>query len=92
HDKAVYLKKELESAGFSVPFTTPFFNEFVVDTSDGAGDGSKFKAKREALKKKGIVAGLNIEKYYPELKNHYLFCVTEVFSKSDMDTVVREVK
>ena len=90
HDKAVFLKNELETAGFEIPFSRSFFNEFVVKVPDAKV--ADFKAKREALKKKGMVAGLNIEKYYPELKHHYLFCATEVFSKGDMETLVREVK
>ncbi len=90
HDKAVFLKNELETAGFEIPFSRSFFNEFVVKVPDAKV--ADFKAKREALKKKGMVAGLNIKKYYPELKHHYLFCATEVFSKGDMETLVREVK
>lgn len=86
HDKAMFLKKSLQESGFEIPFSTPFFNEFVAKAPDG------FAAKREALKKMGIVAGLNIEKYYPALKNHYLFCATEIFSKSDIETLAREVK
>ncbi|MBF0467365.1 MAG: aminomethyl-transferring glycine dehydrogenase subunit GcvPA [Desulfamplus sp.] len=86
HDKAMFLKTKLEETGFKVPFATPFFNEFVVKAPDG------FEAKRESVKKRGIVAGLAIEKYYPTLKNHYLFCATEVFSKDDIEMLARELK
>ncbi|MGD9733420.1 MAG: aminomethyl-transferring glycine dehydrogenase subunit GcvPA [Desulfamplus sp.] len=99
HDKAMFLKTKLEEAGFEIPFKAPFFNEFVVKAPEG------FAAKREELKKKGIVAGLDISKYYPtkqfdqsgkscgqELKNHYLFCATEVFSKDDIEMLAKEVK
>jgi glycine dehydrogenase subunit 1 len=98
HDKAMFLKAKLEEAGFTIPFITPFFNEFVAKAPEG------FAEKRESLKKKGIVAGLNIEKYYLnkkcnssekfnlELKNHYLFCATEVFSKDDIETLAKELK
>jgi len=86
HDKAMFLKKKLEESGFEIPFSTPFFNEFVARAPEG------FTAKREALKKMGIVAGLNIEKYYPALKNHYLFCATELFSKEDIEMLAREVR
>ncbi|MBF0377969.1 MAG: aminomethyl-transferring glycine dehydrogenase subunit GcvPA [Desulfamplus sp.] len=86
HDKAVFLKNKLEEAGFTIPFATPFFNEFVAKAPDG------FAQKREALKEKGIVAGLSIERYYPTLKNHYLFCATEVFSKDDIEMLAKEVK
>ncbi|MBF0242940.1 MAG: aminomethyl-transferring glycine dehydrogenase subunit GcvPA [Desulfamplus sp.] len=86
HDKAVFLKTKLEESGFKIAFKTPFFNEFLVKAPDG------FAQKREALKQKGIVAGLNIEKYYPTLKNHYLFCATEIFSKDDIELLAKEVK
>ncbi|SLM29455.1 putative glycine dehydrogenase (decarboxylating) subunit 1 (fragment) [Desulfamplus magnetovallimortis] len=96
HDKAVYLKNQLEAAGFEVPFSRPFFNEFVVKVpssdSEGGSGAKTFAEKREALKAKGTVAGLCLEKYYPELKDHYLFCATEVFSKEDIDALAMEVK
>jgi glycine dehydrogenase subunit 1 len=85
YDKAEYLKGELKKAGFSVPFDSPTFNEFVV------GFPSGFKSTYERLAEKGIVAGLCLEPYYPELADHYLLCVTETRSKEDMDTLVREV-
>ena len=86
HDKAIFLKKELEKINFTIPFQAPFFNEFVVKVPDN------FKEKRKTLKSKGIVAGLDLEKYYPLLKNHYLFCATEVCSKEDIENLVKEMK
>ena len=86
HDKAVFLKEEFQRAGFEIPFSRPFFNEFVVKTDKG------FSKKREELKKNhNMVAGLALEPYYPELADHYLFCATEVFSRQAMETMVREV-
>ena len=40
---------------------------------------------------KNIVAGLPLEKDYPELIDHYLMCVTETMDKPDMDLLVEEV-
>ena len=31
HDKSEYLKQELTRAGFTIPFASPTFNEFVVE-------------------------------------------------------------
>jgi glycine dehydrogenase subunit 1 len=42
--------------------------------------------------KKKIIAGLPLDDFYPELKNHYLFCATETITKADMDTLVQEIK
>ncbi len=86
HDKAVYLKNKLKSSGFTTAFKRPFFNEFVMKVPEG------FKIKREALKKKGIIAGMDIEPYYPSLKDHYLFCATEIFSRQDIENLALEVK
>ncbi len=87
HDKAVYLKSSLESAGFESVFDTPFFNEFVVKAKEG------FAPKRVSLiKDQGILAGFDLERFYPELKNHYLFCATEKVSKQDIDQLAKEVQ
>jgi len=85
HDKAEYLKRELQKAGFKIGFDTPTFNEFVVEFPGG------FDVIYRRLLKKKIVAGLCLAPYYPELANHYLLCVTETRSKEDMDALVREV-
>jgi len=86
HDKAAYLKSELEKAGFVIPFNSPFFNEFVVKFPDG------FETTYQRMLEKKIVAGLPLAPYYPELTCHYLMCVTETRSKEDIDTLIREVK
>ncbi|NNK86630.1 MAG: aminomethyl-transferring glycine dehydrogenase subunit GcvPA [Desulfobacterales bacterium] len=86
HDKAAYLKSELEKAGFTVPFSSPFFNEFVVKFPDG------FETTYQRLIENKIVAGLSLAPFYPELSGHYLMCTTETKSKEEMDTLIREVK
>jgi glycine dehydrogenase subunit 1 len=85
-DKSEYLKKGLREAGFNLPFSAPTFNEFVVDFGDG------FKARHEGLLKKKIVAGLPLDRFYPEFENHYLLNVTETKSRSDMDLFLKEVQ
>jgi len=52
---------------------------------------AEFEQKYQQLLKKKIVAGLPLAPYYPELAGCHLFCVTETFSKQDMDTLVEEV-
>jgi len=85
YDKTEYLKCRLREAGFKIPFSSPGFNEFVVEFPIG------FSETYERLVKKKIVAGLSLSPYYPELANHYLLCATETRSKAEMDTFVREV-
>jgi glycine dehydrogenase subunit 1 len=84
-DKAEYLKSQLHAAGIALPFAAATFNEFVAAFPAG------FDATYRRLTAKGIVAGLPLGSYYPELKNHYLLCVTETMSRDDMDALVREV-
>jgi len=86
HDKAEYLKKSLEKEGCGIPFHSPTFNEFVVEMPVG------FEKTYQRLIEKKIVAGLSLETFFPNLKNHYLFCVTETKSKQDVDNFVRELK
>jgi len=45
----------------------------------------------QRLLEKGLVAGLDLSPYYPELKGHYLFSVTETKSREDMDYLVKEI-
>jgi len=87
HDKAMYLKKTLEKAGFESVFDTPFFNEFILKAPAG------FKQKRiDLIKNKYIFAGICLDPFYPELKGHYLFCATETVSKNDIDQLAKEVQ
>jgi len=85
HDKAEYLKGRLTKAGCRIPFASPGFNEFVAEMPPDFGN-----AYARLLEKK-IVAGLPLESYHPELKHHYLFCVTETKSKEDLDLLVKEL-
>jgi glycine dehydrogenase subunit 1 len=81
------LKKVLTASGFEPIFDTPFFNEFVMKAPKG------FEEKRKTLVRNHcIFAGLDIELFYPELKQYYLFCATETVSKEDMDHLAKEVK
>lgn len=87
HDKAVYLKNALINAGFESVFDGPFFNEFVLKAPKG------FAAKRaELIKEKCMFAGVDLESWYPEMKDHYLFCATETVSKTAIDQLAKEVQ
>jgi glycine dehydrogenase subunit 1 len=86
YDKAEYLKNALARAGFKLPFCQATFNEFVVKFPTG------FKKTYRRLLKKKIIAGLPLVGFYPELKDHYLLCVTETTAKADMDTLIQEIE
>ncbi|HEV2352416.1 MAG TPA: aminomethyl-transferring glycine dehydrogenase subunit GcvPA [Terriglobia bacterium] len=78
--KASYAAAQLRAIPrASVPFSAPSFNEFVVKTP---GPAEELLA---ALRKEKIIGGLDLERYYPEMKNHLLVCVTETVSKGAID-------
>lgn len=79
HDKIIPLR------GFGPAFKKPFYNEFVVRCADAE------KTNAELLKN-GIVGGLDLGRFYPELKNCLLFCVTEMNSKNEIDRMVQTLE
>lgn len=86
YDKAGYLKTQLQQAGFKISFDTPTFNEFVVEFP------ADFETTYRRLIDRKIIAGLRLAPFYPELDRHYLLCVTETTTKTEMDDLIREVK
>ncbi len=78
--KAEYAKSALRAAGLALPFgRTPSFNEFVVTLREPA-ERALARARAE-----GIVAGLDLAKYAPELGEALLVCVTETASRASID-------
>ena len=70
----------LEAAGVARRFDGPFFNEFVVRAP---------VARWEALGRDGVVAGFPLSRWYPELDDALLVCVTETHGSRDIDRLVR---
>lgn len=81
--KAAYAKNSIAALdGYSIPFSAPTFNEFVVR-------GPKPAAEiLESVRAKGIIGGLALSKYYNGRENEFLVCVTETSSKSNIDKLV----
>jgi len=78
--KAHYAAKQLGAvSGTATPFGAPFFNEFVVRTAADAGE------ILAALEEEKIIGGFNLERFYPELKNHLLVCATEMVPREAID-------
>jgi glycine cleavage system P protein (glycine dehydrogenase) subunit 1 len=65
-----------------VLFPAPRFNEFVVQLQ---GD---YEAHAQKLVQKRIVPGLHLARFYPELQNAMLVCVTETTTRAQMDSFV----
>jgi len=86
YDKAAYLRAGLLDAGAKELFSGPVFNEFALTFDDG------FKEKRERLRERGIVAGLELKPFYPHYGDGYLFCVTETVARDVLDEIIEEVR
>ncbi len=78
--KAHFLSDALRSAGAELPFSGPFFNEFVVRPRGKSGS----EVNQLALESK-IVGGLDLGRFYPELEGALLVCATETVSRVAMD-------
>lgn len=81
--KAYYTAEQLRAIpGIRTPFAGPHFNEFAVQIPGDAGN------LLEDLLREKIIGGLQLERFYPELKNHLLVCITETTSKAAIDRMV----
>ncbi|MCQ5364157.1 aminomethyl-transferring glycine dehydrogenase subunit GcvPA [Anoxybacillus salavatliensis] len=83
--KAHYAKEAFVNHGFDVVFTGPFFNEFVVRMNKPVAEVNK------KLLEKGMIGGYDLGRDYPELQNCMLIAVTELRTKEEIDTLVKEL-
>lgn len=85
-DRANYLRGELgRLKGFRVEEEAPIFNEFVVRSE------IPFNEIHSKLLPQGILPGIDLSRYYPEMKNAFLVCATETKTKEEMDRFVQAV-
>ena len=86
--KSHYAYESLRTLNNLEPtFKKPFFNEFAIRIK-GNLNVNKIN---EHLLKNGIVGGLDLSGFYPELKNDMLLCVTETKSKDSIDRLITEL-
>jgi len=80
--KADYAAKTLGAQpGAKLLFNSaPRFHEFVLQTEEAPG------AWTPRLMDANIVGGIDLGRWYPELKNATLWCATEVVTKEQIDT------
>ena len=79
--KAHYAAERMDNAGLNVLFKAPFYNEFAVQVLN-------IEKAKENMIKNNIVPGLELERFYPEMKNSMLICVTELHTKEQIDKLV----
>ena len=82
--KAAYARRRIAALeGFSLPYTSPVFNEFVVRApSDAASLLSRLAAHHN------VTGGLALSRYFPDRPNDILVCVTETNKRADIDALV----
>jgi len=82
--KAAYTAKRIaEVKGFSLPFTAPYFNEFVV-----RGPADSVELLSRMAKEKGIEAGIALSRFMPDRNKDFLVCVTETNTREQIDSLV----
>lgn len=87
--KAHYAAKSIgRVSGAALPFSAPFFNEFVVKLPERAN----IPELNEALLQSGFIGGYDLGTEYPELKNHLLIAVTERRSKEEIDQFIERLE
>ena len=64
--------------GIDLKFAAPFFNEFVADVHRPAGE------VLAELRDRGILGGLDLGRYYPELSTCILMTATELTTTADI--------
>lgn len=82
--KTAYAARRIGSLkGFSLPFSGPRFNEFVVRAPLDASD-----LLSRLGKEKGIEGGIPLWRFFPDWPNDFLVCVTEINTRAEIDALV----
>jgi glycine cleavage system P protein (glycine dehydrogenase) subunit 1 len=82
--KAAYAAKRIATVkGFSLPFTGPYFNEFVVRAP---GNAAELLAR--LAREKAIEGGIALSRFLPDRPNDFLVCVTETNTREQIDSLV----
>ncbi len=83
------VRKLNQVAGVKTRFSvTPHFKEFVVDFN---GTGKTVEQINQALHERGIFGGKDLSAEFPSLGQCALYCVTEVHTQADIDTLVNAI-
>ena len=82
--KTAYAAKAISNlTGFSLPYSAPRFNEFVVRAPREASS-----LLSQVASKMKITGGLALGRYFPDQPNDFLVCVTEINTRSEIDQLV----
>ena len=83
------MKKLSQISGVEIRFpTTPHFKEFVMDFSR---TGKTVQQINQALLERGIFGGKDLSAEFASLGQSALYCVTEVHTRADIDTLIQAI-
>lgn len=83
--KAAYAARAIAKLnGYSLPFTGPCFNEFVV-----RAPGRAVELLARLGKEKGIDGGIALSRFMPDRPNDFLVCVTETNTREQIDRFIQ---
>lgn len=87
YQRTAYLKAGLcKIQGISTFSNEPFFNEFTVKFA------KPIVEVQQHFRRHGIEPGINVENYFPSLKNSMLIAVTETKNKKQLDNYIAVAK
>ncbi len=82
--KAAYTARRISQVdGYSLRFSGPRFNEFVVRGSKPAAE-----LLRKLALERGIDGGIPLSRFYPDSPKDFLVCVTETNTREQIDALV----
>jgi glycine dehydrogenase subunit 1 len=85
--KAHYAAREIgKLEGFSLLYSGPFFNEFVVRASTEA-----VPLLDQLAQQKGIDGGIALSRFDSDRPNDFLVCVTETNTREQIDALVQGI-
>jgi glycine dehydrogenase subunit 1 len=88
--KAQYAARRIsELEGVALGFSAPFFKEFVVRFDE---TGKTVREVNRALLDHKIFGGKDLSGEFGELGQSALYCVTEIMTQEDIDTLVRVLR
>src|SRR5262249_13310643 len=85
--KTDYAARQVRArTAHNILFPAPRFNEFVIQLKDD------YAQRAQKMLHNRIVPGLQLSRFYPELGNTMLVCVTETTTKDQIDAFVKELE
>ncbi len=74
-----------DRAGAEPVFAAPFFNEFAIRLRDA-------RRRHERAAERGVLAGVPLGDWYPELEDSLLVCATEIHSPGDVERLAEALR